>query len=96
MSNFACDDDTENLSSSYSEMQGLLEAVNRYAAAVGTCITTPKTKAMSALISDKQRQIFFFDGEPLEDVDQFWYRYFGSVVSRETNKLPLAVFDDKI
>ncbi len=70
-------------------MQGLLEAVNRFAAAVGTCITTPKTKAMSALISDEQRQIFIFDGEHLEDVDQFRYRYYGSVVSKETNRLHL-------
>ncbi len=36
--------------SSYSEMQGLLEAVNRHAAAVGMRINASKTKVMSALI----------------------------------------------
>ncbi len=35
-------DDIVILSSSYSEMQGLLEAVNRQAAAVGMCINASK------------------------------------------------------
>ncbi len=30
----------------------------------------------------------------MEDVDQFRYRSYGSVVSKETNRLPFAVFDD--
>ncbi len=43
-------DDIVILSSSYSEMQNLLEAVNRHAAAVGMRINASKTKVMSALI----------------------------------------------
>ncbi len=81
-------DDTTILSSSYREVQGLLEAANRYDAAVGVC------KAMSALISDEQRQTVLFDGESLKNVDKFRYCYYGLVVSRETNRLPFAVFDD--
>ncbi len=42
------------LSSSYSEMQGLLEAVNHHAAAVGMRINASKTKVMSALIPGVQ------------------------------------------
>ncbi len=42
-------DDIVLLSSSYSDMQGL-EAVNRYAAAVGMRINVSKTRVMSALI----------------------------------------------
>ncbi len=48
MSDLAYADDIEILSSSNSEMQGLLEAVNRHAAAVGMRINTSKTKVMSA------------------------------------------------
>ncbi len=44
------------LSSSYSEKQGLFEAVNRHAAAVSMRINASKTKVMSALISGEQRQ----------------------------------------
>ncbi len=50
MSDFAYADDIVLLSSSYSEMQGLLEAVNRHVAAVGMRINASKTKVMSALI----------------------------------------------
>ncbi len=49
MSGLAYADDIEILSSGYSEMQGLLEAVNRHAAAVGMRINASKTKVMSAL-----------------------------------------------
>ncbi len=37
------------------EMQGLLEAVNRHAAAVGMRINASRTKVMSALIPGEQR-----------------------------------------
>ncbi len=47
-------DDIVILSSSYSEMQGLLEAVNRHAAAVGMRISASTTKVMSALIPGEQ------------------------------------------
>ncbi len=43
-------DDIVLLSHRYTEMQGLLEAVNLHAAAVGTCIKASKAKVMSALI----------------------------------------------
>ncbi len=49
MSNFAYADDIVILSSSYKEMQDLLEAVNRYVAAVGMRISTSKTKVMSTI-----------------------------------------------
>ncbi len=65
------------LSSSYSEMQGLLEAVNRHAAAVCMHINASKTKVMSALIPGEQRQAVQLDGEPLEDADKF--KYLGSM-----------------
>ncbi len=65
------------LSSSYSDMQGLLEAVNRHAATVGMRIYASKTKVMSALIPGEQRQAVLFDGEPLEGVDK--YKYVGSM-----------------
>ncbi len=58
-------------------MQGLLEAVNRHAAAVGIRIKVSKTKVMSALIPGEQRQAVLLDGEPLEDVDKF--KYLGSM-----------------
>ncbi len=61
------------LSSSYSEMQGLLEAVDRHAAEVGLRINASKTKVMSALIPGEQHQAALLDGEPLEDVDKFKY-----------------------
>ncbi len=46
VSDLAYADDIVILSSSYSEMQGLLEAANRHAAAVGMRINAPKTKVM--------------------------------------------------
>ncbi len=70
-------DDIVILSSSYSEMQGLLEAVNCHAAAVGMRINASKTTVMSALIPGEQRQAVLLDGEPLEDVDKF--KYLGSM-----------------
>ncbi len=63
--------DNVNISSSYSEMQDLLEAVNRHVTAVGTRINASKTKVMSTLIPGEQRQAVLLDGEPLEDVDKF-------------------------
>ncbi len=71
MSDLAYADDIVILSSSYSETQGLTEAVNRHATAVGMRINAAKTKVMSALIPGEQRQAVLFDGEPLEDVDKF-------------------------
>ncbi len=44
MSDLAYADDIVILSGSYSEMQGLLEAVNRHAAAVGMHINASKTR----------------------------------------------------
>ncbi len=52
------------LISSYSEMQGLLEVVNRHAAAVGMRTNASKTKMMSAFIPGEQRQAVLLDGEP--------------------------------
>ncbi len=52
------------LSSSYSEMQGLLEDGNRHAAAFGMPINAPKTKAMSALIPGGQRHAVLLDNDP--------------------------------
>ncbi len=46
MSNLAYADDIVIRSSNYSEMQGLLEAVNRHAAAVGMHINASKTKVI--------------------------------------------------
>ncbi len=67
-------DDIVILSSSYAEMQGLLEAANHHAAAVGMRINASKTKVMSALIPGKQRQNVL----PFEDVGNF--KYLGSMV----------------
>ncbi len=50
MSDLADADDIVLLSSSYSEMQGLFEAVSRHATAVGMRINASKTKVTSALI----------------------------------------------
>ncbi len=77
MSYLAYVDDIVLLSSNYSEMQGLLEAVNRHSVAVGMRITASKTKVMSAPIPGEQRQAVLLDGEPLEDVDKF--KYLGSM-----------------
>ncbi len=49
VSDFAYADDIVILSSSFSEMQGLLDAVIRHATAVGMRINASKTKVMSAL-----------------------------------------------
>ncbi len=54
MSHLASADDIVILSSSYIEMQGLLESVNRHA--VGMRINASRTKMMSALIPGEQRQ----------------------------------------
>ncbi len=77
MSDLAYADDIVILSSSYSEMQGLLDAVNRLAAAVGMRINASKTKVMSALVPGEQCQAVLLDGEPLEDVDKV--KYLGSM-----------------
>ncbi len=50
VSDLAYADDIVLLSHRYTEMQGLLEAVNLHAAVVGTCIKASKAKVMSALI----------------------------------------------
>ncbi len=77
MSDHAYADDIAILSSRYSEMQGLLDADNRHAAAVGMRINASKTKVMSALVPVEQRQVVLLDGEPLEDVEKF--KYLGSM-----------------
>ncbi len=48
VSDLAYADDIVVLTSSYSEMQGLLETVKRHVAAVGMCINASKTKVLSA------------------------------------------------
>ncbi len=63
-------DDIVILSSSYGEMQGVLEAVYCHAAAIGMRINASKTKVMSALIPGEQLQAVLLDGELLEDVDK--------------------------
>ncbi len=55
MSDLAYTDDIVILSSSYSEMQGLFEAVNRHAVAEGMRINSSKTNVMLALIPGEQR-----------------------------------------
>ncbi len=50
MFDFAYADDIVFLSSCYSEMQGLLEAIYRHATAVGVRINSTKTKVLSAFI----------------------------------------------
>ncbi len=77
MPDLAYADDIVIIRSSYSEMQGLLEAVNRHAAAGDMRINASTTKVMSALIPGEQRQAVLLDGEPLEDVDKF--KYLGSM-----------------
>ncbi len=73
VSDLAYADDIVMLSSSYTELQGLLEADNRHAAAVGMRNNASKTKVMSALIPGEQRQAILLDGKPLEDVERFKY-----------------------
>ncbi len=51
------------LCSSYREMQGLLEAFDRHAAAVGMSINASKTKVMSAFIPGEQRKAVLLDVE---------------------------------
>ncbi len=53
-------------------MQGLLDAVNRHAAAVGMRINASKTNVMSALVLDEQRQAVLLDGEPCGKIHVPW------------------------
>ncbi len=55
-------DDSVILTSSFRGMQSLLEAVNRYAAAIGMRTYASKTKVTSALIPGEQRQAVLLDG----------------------------------
>ncbi len=64
VSNLAYADDIVILSSSYSEMQGLLDAFNRHAAAVGMRINASKTKVMSALIPGERAKLSFLMVSP--------------------------------
>ncbi len=61
------------LRSSYREIQGLLEAVNRHAVAFAMRINASKAKVMSAFIPGEQRQAALFDVKPFEDGDKFRY-----------------------
>ncbi len=70
VSNIAYADEVVKISSSYSEMQGRLEIVNRHAATVGMCIKTSKTTVKSAIISGEQIQAVLLDSESVEDVDK--------------------------
>ncbi len=76
-SDLAYADDIVIHSSSYSEMQGLLEAVNRHVAAVGLRINASKTKVMPAVIHSEQRQTILLEDEPLEVIYKF--KYIGSM-----------------
>ncbi len=78
MPDFAYANDIVILSSSYSEMQGLFEAVNRHVVSIGMSIKASKTKVMSANIPGEERQSVLLDAEPLEDVHKF--KYLGSMV----------------
>ncbi len=69
-SDLAYADDIVLLSSNYREVEGLLEAVNHHAAAMTMSINASKTKVMSALIPDEQRQVVLLDGESLDDADK--------------------------
>ncbi len=64
-------DDIVTHSSSYSETQSLLEAVNRHAAKFGMRINASKTKLMAAHILREQHQAVLFDGGPLELANLF-------------------------
>ncbi len=61
-------DNTLIPSSSYREMQNLLETVNHHVAAERMRIHTSRTKVMSALISGEKRSAVLLDGESLKDV----------------------------
>ncbi len=69
------------LRSGYWEMQGLFEAVNLHAAAVGMRINVRKTKVMSALIPGEHLQAALLDAELLYDVDKF--KYLGSMLAAD-------------
>ncbi len=69
VSRLACADYIVILGSSNRGIQGLFEAANHHATAVGKRINVSKTKVMLALMPGEQRQTVFLDGEPLENVD---------------------------
>ncbi len=81
MSDLAYADDIVTPSSSFSEMQGLLEAVYRHAAAIGMRINSLKIKVISALIPGEQH-------ESLEDVDKF--KYLASMFVANVSRINLA------
>ncbi len=70
VSGLAYADDIMLLINSCMEMQGLLDAVNHYAAAVGMRFNASKIKVKLALIPGKQRQLVLLDAELLEDIDK--------------------------
>ncbi len=61
MAGLAHVDDTVIPSSSYREMHGLLEAINRHAAAICMRINASETKVMPAVIPGEQRQAVLLD-----------------------------------
>ncbi len=61
------------LSCSFKEMQGLLGAVNCYAAVAGLHTNASKITLMSALTPGEQRHAALLDNEPLKDVGKFNY-----------------------
>ncbi len=61
VSHLAYADDITILSSSYSEMQGLLEAVNHHTVTVGKRINASEIKVMPAVIPGEQRQAILLD-----------------------------------
>ncbi len=70
-------DDIVLLSDSYTEMQGMLEAANRHAAAVGMRINASKSKVVSTLVPGEHGQAVILDGEQLEGIEKF--KYLGSI-----------------
>ncbi len=65
VSDLAYADEIVILSSTYCDMQGLLESVNRHATAAGMLINASNAKVMSVFIFGEQRQAVLLDGEPL-------------------------------
>ncbi len=72
------------LSSSFREMQGLIEAVSRHA------INASKTKVMPALIPNMQRQVVLLGAEPLDKGDEFKYFSNGQGTEEIRSRINLA------
>ncbi len=62
VSDLAYAEDILKPSTIYIEVQGLLDANNRHTVAEGMLINASKTKVMSTLVPDEQRQAVLLDG----------------------------------